>query len=42
MKEYVNKLEQSVIDVCDKMGIHCTRSSDPGVWVGNNKICAIG
>jgi len=42
VKEYINKLEESVINVCDRMDIVATRSCDPGVWVGNNKICAIG
>lgn len=42
MKEYIYKLEQSVISVCDKMGVAGVRSCDPGVWVGNDKICAIG
>lgn len=42
MKEYIYKLEQSVIDICDEFSIVAARSCDPGVWVGNKKICAIG
>ena len=43
MRDYVNKLEQAVINVCNKMGVvDAQRSCNPGVWVGHNKICAIG
>lgn len=39
---YVYELEQTVIKMCGKFGIKATTSPDTGVWVGNNKICAIG
>lgn len=39
---YVCELEKTVIRMCDKFGIKASTSVDTGVWVGNNKICAIG
>lgn len=42
MKWYINTLEQIVIDLCKEYGIKGTRSPHTGVWVGNNKICAMG
>jgi len=42
MKWYVNTLEQMVIDLISKWGLKGTRSPHTGVWVGNNKICAMG
>lgn len=43
MKWYVCKLEETVIQMCkSSFGFDAVRSSDTGVWVGNNKICAIG
>lgn len=43
MKWYLCKLEETVIRTCsNSFGIEAERSSDTGVWVGNNKICAMG
>ena len=42
MKWYINTLEQIIIDMCQDYGITGTRSPHTGVWVGNNKICAMG
>ena len=43
MREYINKLEQAIINVCNEMGVaDAQRSCDPGVWVDSNKICAVG
>lgn len=42
MKWYICKLEKTVIEVCKSFGVEAERSSDTGVWVKDNKICAIG
>ncbi|XP_067619697.1 putative lipoyltransferase 2, mitochondrial [Eurosta solidaginis] len=43
MRWYIATLEQAVIITCRKLGIlAATRTLDTGIWVGNNKICAIG
>ena len=42
MKWYVCKLEETVIQLCKALRIEAERSSDTGVWVKNNKLCAIG
>lgn len=43
MKWYLCKLEETVIRTCtDAFGIPAGRSPDTGVWVGNDKICAMG
>jgi len=42
MKWYIHNLEQLVIDLCGDYGISANRSPHTGVWVGNNKICAMG
>ncbi|KPP73828.1 putative lipoyltransferase 2, mitochondrial, partial [Scleropages formosus] len=39
---YVSELERTVIGMCARFGIKATTSPDTGVWVGENKICAIG
>lgn len=39
---YVCELEKTVIKMCGMFGIKASTSPDTGVWVGNNKICAIG
>ena len=42
-KKYVFSLEKAVIDYLSTIGIEAARSRlNPGVWVGNAKICAIG
>lgn len=43
IKDYVSKLEQAVIDMLAKIGIESeTNREHRGVWIGNNKIAAIG
>lgn len=43
MKCYIHKLEETVIQTCkNSYHIDAARSKDTGVWVGDNKICAIG
>ncbi|CAL8350331.1 unnamed protein product [Arctogadus glacialis] len=42
LRWYVGQLEQTVIGLCGQLGIEASTSPDTGVWVGNNKICAIG
>ncbi|XP_051881864.1 putative lipoyltransferase 2, mitochondrial [Pristis pectinata] len=39
---YVGELERTTIQLCHKFGIKAETSPETGVWVGNNKICAIG
>lgn len=42
-KDYVCNLEGAVIDTLAELGIAAARDSiNPGVWVGMNKICAVG
>jgi len=43
MKWYICTLEETIIQMCkSSFGIKASRSSDTGVWVDNNKICAMG
>lgn len=42
VKWYVNSLEETVIKVCDDLGIKANRSPYTGVWVDENKVAAIG
>ncbi|XP_026226351.1 putative lipoyltransferase 2, mitochondrial [Anabas testudineus] len=39
---YVCELEKTIISVCSRFGIEASASPHTGVWVGDNKICAIG
>lgn len=39
---YVCQLEKTVIRLCSKFGIKASTSPHTGVWVGDNKICAVG
>ncbi|CAB1348477.1 unnamed protein product [Coregonus sp. 'balchen'] len=39
---FKKSLERTVINLCRKYGIKASTSPDTGVWVGDNKICAIG
>ncbi|CAH2267116.1 putative lipoyltransferase 2, mitochondrial [Pararge aegeria] len=39
---YVNSLEETVINMCNELGIKAARSPHTGVWVDDNKIAAIG
>ena len=43
IKWYVCRLEETVIQMCKQsFGIQAGRSSNTGVWVGDNKISALG
>lgn len=43
VRDYVNILEESVIQTLKKYGIESHRDEEhPGVWVGHEKICALG
>ncbi|XP_075994353.1 octanoyl-[acyl-carrier-protein]:protein N-octanoyltransferase LIPT2, mitochondrial [Genypterus blacodes] len=39
---YVCQLEKTIMSVCSRFGIKAATSPHTGVWVGDNKICAIG
>ncbi|XP_067889113.1 octanoyl-[acyl-carrier-protein]:protein N-octanoyltransferase LIPT2, mitochondrial [Heterodontus francisci] len=39
---YVGELERTVIQLCHRFGIDAETSPDTGVWVRDEKICAIG
>ncbi|XP_041850859.1 putative lipoyltransferase 2, mitochondrial isoform X2 [Melanotaenia boesemani] len=38
---YVGQLEKTIISVCSQFGVQASTSPHTGVWVGDNKICAI-
>ncbi|CAK1548312.1 unnamed protein product [Leptosia nina] len=42
VKWYVNSLEQTIINLCEELGIKANRSPHTGVWIEDNKIAAIG
>lgn len=42
MRWYVCHLEKTIIELCAKLGLAACTSPDTGVWIGNNKICALG
>ncbi|KAL4706821.1 hypothetical protein ACJJTC_010055 [Scirpophaga incertulas] len=42
VKWYVHSLEETVIKMCEELGIKANRSPHTGVWIGDNKIAAIG
>lgn len=42
LRWYVCTIERTIIDLCQRFGLHGETSPDTGVWVGDNKICAIG
>ena len=42
MRSYVASIERLIIDTCSEYGIQAKTTEDTGVWVGNEKICAIG
>ncbi|XP_050359157.1 putative lipoyltransferase 2, mitochondrial [Nymphalis io] len=42
VKWYVHSLEETVIQMCEVLGIKASRSPHTGVWVEDNKIAAIG
>lgn len=40
---YVSNLETTIINLCnEKYGLNATTTPDTGVWIDNNKICAMG
>ncbi|XP_053176366.1 putative lipoyltransferase 2, mitochondrial [Scomber japonicus] len=39
---YVSELERTIISLCSSFGIEASTSPHTGVWVGDNKICAVG
>ena len=43
VKSYIQLLEEMIIRTCAEYGVEAHRKKKfPGVWVGNDKICAIG
>ena len=42
VKQYVNYLEEVIIQLCNEIDISAKRSPHTGVWIGNNKVCAMG
>ncbi|KPI93244.1 PREDICTED: putative lipoyltransferase 2, mitochondrial [Papilio xuthus] len=42
VKWYVKSLEETVIQLCEELGLEASRSPYTGVWIGDNKIAAIG
>ena len=43
VRRYVERVEECLIRLClDAYGVDVTRSKDTGVWLGNDKIAAIG
>lgn len=42
IKCYVNWIEKTLISTCDKFGLNANTTDDTGVWIGDNKIAAIG
>lgn len=39
---YVCHIEKTVIELCRRYGLQAGATEDTGVWIGDNKICAIG
>lgn len=39
---YVCHLEKTIIKLCNEFGLEAKTTADTGVWIGNEKICAIG
>ncbi|XP_047514693.1 putative lipoyltransferase 2, mitochondrial [Pieris napi] len=42
VKWYVQNLEQTIINLCDELGVKASRSPHTGVWIEDNKVAAIG
>ncbi|XP_037951684.1 putative lipoyltransferase 2, mitochondrial [Teleopsis dalmanni] len=43
MRLYIKTLEETVINACQQLGVlNPTTTQDTGIWVNDNKICAIG
>ena len=41
-KWYVNQLEELAISTCGEMGVSAARCEHVGIWVGADKVCALG
>lgn len=39
---YICHLEKTIISLCKEFGLEAGATEDTGVWIGNEKICAIG
>ena len=42
VRRYISNLEQAVINTCNHYEIEAHRTEHTGVWLGDNKLCAIG
>ncbi|XP_044735109.1 putative lipoyltransferase 2, mitochondrial [Chrysoperla carnea] len=42
MRWYVSTIEQTIIDMCSELNLRANTSPHTGVWIGDNKVCAIG
>ena len=42
IRDYIHALEQSVISAVQQLGVTAHHSQHTGVWVGEEKLCAIG
>lgn len=42
MRWYVRQLETTIIELCQMHKVSARTTEDTGIWVGDNKICAIG
>uniref|UniRef100_H2YHG2 Octanoyl-[acyl-carrier-protein]:protein N-octanoyltransferase LIPT2, mitochondrial n=2 Tax=Ciona savignyi TaxID=51511 RepID=H2YHG2_CIOSA len=42
VREYVYQLEETIINLCERYKLHGERSPHTGVWIANDKICAMG
>ncbi|KAL3215339.1 hypothetical protein MRX96_006604 [Rhipicephalus microplus] len=42
MRSYVHSLEQMIIDFCTRFQLEAKTTEHTGVWIGDNKIAAIG
>jgi len=42
VRTYVDALQGALVDTCAYYGIHAHLNRDVGVWIGNDKIAAIG
>ncbi|XP_018321893.1 putative lipoyltransferase 2, mitochondrial isoform X2 [Agrilus planipennis] len=42
LRNYVSNIEQTVIQICKDFNLKAETSAHTGVWIGDNKICAIG
>lgn len=42
MKAYIGKLEQSVMRTCERYQLEAVTGEHTGVWIGDNKLAAIG